>query len=188
MIGRIGIALLPALVATSALASDLKLRYGFDFGGEMVARVDYLGGGSDLIRAGDGEYAEIGYQFQTPLLDNSNFTTELAFGYKYDFIYASNFEADFDRWTATLTQYYNKTNPRVGIGITRHFGNTYQHSGRGISDWQSDINIAHGLVLALEYEFRSSWNIGGRLTQLTYTDLDVDLDANSAGLFVGYTF
>jgi len=187
-VGWVFVLLSAVICNTVAFGGDINLRHGFDFGGETLARLYYQGGGSDSLRAGDGEHTELGYEFQTPLLGNKHLTTELAFGYKYDLLYASNFEAELDRWTATLVQYYKKTNPRVGFGVTRHFRTEYKHSGDRVSRWESKINISHGVVFLVDYHFRSPWNLGAKVVRMKYTDLGTSFDANSVGLFVGYSF
>jgi len=186
--GCIVLGLIAGIFSTSTLASSVFLRHSFDFGGETLARLEYRGGASDSLRAGDGEHTEIGYEFQTPFLDSENLSTELSFGYKYDLLYADNIDVEFDRWTATLVQYYKKSNPRIGLGISRHFRGKYKYSGAQISTWESKINIAHGAVFLVDYHFRSPWNIGAKLSRMKYTDRGARLDANSVGVFLGYSF
>ena len=176
------------LLFSSAFAATLGVRYGFDFGGDTLAKLNYTNGWSDTLTAGGGEHLEIGLEFNTPLLQSKHLSTELSIGHKYHFIAASNFEADFERYSASIVQYYNRTNPRIGIGATRHFLGKYQQKGSLAPNGHSNINISHGLIFLVDYQFRRSFRFGSRVTLLNYTDYGQRIEADSVGFFISYQF
>lgn len=173
-----------ALSASSAFANDISVRFGFEFGGETLASANFSDGSSDTIKAGSGEHIELGYSFKTPLIEHDKLSTELSLGYKSDSMTASNLDAYFDRTTATVTQYYTDRKLRYGVGLTRHFGNTFR-----FNNLQADINISHGLVLSADYfSEATNWFFGGRFTKMDYTETGINLSADSFGLHAGYRF
>ncbi len=178
-----------ALLVSAPLAADgPELRFGFDIGGAEIGTLEFTDGSSSSIDAGTGMYVEAGYQFQTPLFNRGNLSTELSVGYKTDGAYASNVSVDFSRFTASLTQYVRNGRIRFGLGFTGHYRNKLSIESDNGGELEDMINNSHGLALLADMQLRSDWRIGLRVVNMDYTNYGEKFSANSAGVFMGYAF
>lgn len=97
----------------------LLLAGGFEFGGDEVAEVSFIGGGSQTVDAGQGGSVFIGGQFQLPRVDL--FFVRAAVGYKYVTTVAENVNIRMTRIPLHLTGHYRVTDDiHVGGGLVSH--------------------------------------------------------------------
>lgn len=114
-----------AIMAGTAQAADAEKRGGFllnldlDFGGDDIATVAFVGGGSQDVKAGQGGSIGVGGWFR-PMADKP-FEIQTMLGYKYVTTAASNADIKVTRTTFGLNGIYRFSNHwYVGGGLVTH--------------------------------------------------------------------
>lgn len=174
--------------ATSAYAFDIMPTGGasYDFGGDDLLKVKFTDGTSSTLRAGDGMQLNFG---AVASLDQSNtFFATMTLGWKYSGIgKAENGSATISRFPLEGMFYYRAGKHRIGAGMTKHLGISYD-TGGVLADASTNLESKIGTILTYGYssEETDRMSFGVKYTNLTYTatEFDTDVDAGSWGVFI----
>lgn len=174
--------------ATSAQAFDIGPTGGvsFDFGGDDLLKVKFTDGTSSTLRAGDGMQLNFG---AVASLDQMNtFFATMTLGWKYSGIgKAENGSATISRFPLEGMLYYRAGKHRIGAGLTKHLGISYD-TGGVLADASTNLESNVGSILSYGYSFEETdmMAFGIKYTNLTYTatEFDTDVDAGSWGVFL----
>lgn len=160
------------LFAGSAQAeNDGELKYivqfGWDLGGEEVARVQYINGPQARIKANEGFFLDVGISVPNATFGGSLLETQLMAGLKYVTTTGSNGKISFTSFPLTAIEQFIWSN-----GITIGAGATYQLipdlSGTGVaSSLQVRMDNALGFIGQVGYTSEMA-TFGVRYTKIKY--------------------
>jgi hypothetical protein len=163
-----------AHAADAAKRGGLLLNLDLDFGGDDIATVAFVGGGSQDVKAGQGISAGVGGWFRP--VASSPFEIQGILGYKYVTTAAENADIKVTRTTLALNGLYRFSKGwYVGAGVLRHMGPKLDGD-----DFFEDIKFDD----ATGFNAEVGWKWAAlRVAKLTYkADGFEDADAGSIGL------
>jgi len=169
-----------ALGTTSAQAADVgpMLKFGWDWGREMLVTVQYVDGSpSQEIRVNQGVYAGLGVAVVN---ESRTLEGEFSVSYKAKFVTADNGQVDWNHIPIDLLAFYRTPNYRFGGGVTYHIKNTLR--GTGFAQSNFEFENALGAVLQIDMLFGQNGSIGLRFLKLEYKEKGTDYKAKSDGV------
>jgi hypothetical protein len=177
-----------ALSATT-VAADVKAEWvtGFDFGGDDLLKVTYVGGDTGTIKAGNGFYAKGGFSMPIGMSDNLELVGLI--GWKYASVTGSNGDAKLERFPLDIDVRYTMDKHRFTAGVTKDLSIDFSGSGV-LSGVGTTLDSQLGFALQYEYVLDNGLGVGGRYTSLKYDapDYNDTVDAGSFGLMLSGSF
>lgn len=161
--------------ATIKFLGDL----GIEYGGDDLIEIQFVGGGDQTMKAGQGGYiaagAEIDLGESTPIMFRATI------GLKYNTTAAENANIRLTRYPVNVLGYYKIDNDiRIGAGITTHLGPSFKGDGFFVDDtYTSSVG--------------PRIEIGWKALALTYSSVkyensaNQEIDASNIGLSVSFT-
>jgi hypothetical protein len=167
-------------LAGAAQAADAAKRGGpllnldLDFGGDDIATVAFVGGGSQDVKAGQGISAGVGGWFRP--VASSPFEIQGIVGYKYVTTAADNADIKVTRTTLALNGIYRFSNGwYLGAGVLGHMGPRLDGDG-----FFEDVKFDDATGFNAEVGWK--W-VALRVAKLTYSADGIDdVDAGSIGV------
>ena len=152
----------------------LLLNADLDYGGDDIATVAFVGGGSQDVKAGQGVAVAIGGWFRP--VASSPFEIQAMVGYKYVTTAADNADIKVTRTTLSVNGIYRFTNGwYVGGGVLRHMSPKLDGDG-----FFEDVKFDD--ATGFNAEFGWKW-VGLRVAKLDYSASGYsDADAGSIGV------
>ena len=174
------------LLCSVSEARNLKgvFNLGIDIGGDELAYVTFVGGGTDDIKAGELLSLAGGLMYTTKSLD-----TMFTIGYKFDNSSAENGNIDWYRFPVDFVMLYKIKRFRVGGGLTYHINPTLKGDGVA-SGINANFDDALGYLVQSDFIVYDSMTVGLRYTIIDYDveNSSVSVDGNSVGLIFGVAF
>jgi len=116
---------------------------------------------------------------------------EATLGYKVDDVTGSNGQLQFSRWPLELLASYRIERHRVGGGLAYHLSPTYTCDVGGLCNFSSTADDALGAVVQYaygNYDGGFVWDVGARLTFITYRAPGGDFGGTSFGAFCSFGY
>jgi len=173
-----------AFGATPAHAADIGplVKFGWDWGHEMLATVTFVNGPSQEVRVNEGLYAGLGVGVVN---ESRSLEAEFSVSYKAKFVTGDNGQVDWNHIPIDLLAFYRTQNYRFGGGVTYHVKNTLR--GTGFALGSTEFKNALGAVLQIDMLFGQNGSIGLRFLKLEYEAKDFDYKAKSDGVGITAT-
>ncbi len=169
--------------------AELFFEGSIEGGGETFATAessnDFYSFDDDL-NIGGGTKVAIG--IQNMVGEEALGSLSLALGYIWDRIDADNGDADFSTVTFDVIYIRHFNKHRLGIGASYHIGPEYEEDIDGSIPFDLDFDDSLGFILKYGYEINQGLQIGARYTVMEYEFNDIDVDADSFGLFLSNGF
>ena len=168
-----------ALSATSAHAADVgpMLKFGWDWGREVMLTVPFIDGPSQEIRVNEGLYAGGGIAVVN---DARTLEGEFSVSYKVKYVTGGDGQLDWNRIPIDFLGFYRTPNWRFGGGVTYHLNPVLRGTGAGLG--RVEFDNAVGLVGQIDMIFGERGTIGLRFLKLEYKAKDFDYTAKSDGV------
>lgn len=168
-----------ALSATPAQAADVgpMLKFGWDWGREVMLLVPFAGGPSQEVRVNEGLYAGGGIAMVN---DARTLEGEVSVSYKAKFVTGVDGQIDWNRVPVDFLGFYRTPNWRFGGGLTYHYHPVLR--GTGAAQGNVEFKDAVGLVGQIDMIFGERGTVGLRFLKLEYKAKDIDLKAKSDGV------
>lgn len=153
-------------LAGMAQAADVRpiVKAGIDTGGDTMVTANFIGGGSETVKANEGVFVGGGMSWVN---DTKDIEVEVAITYKVAVINADNGDIDWTRLPIDALVFYRTTNFRFGGGLTYHINPKLE--GSGVSN---NINVnfddALGVILQADWRITQKINLGLRYTAVEY--------------------
>lgn len=182
--------LLLSLTSYSTQAASLFFEGGLHFGGDEIATVVFVGGGSETLKAGELLSGSIG------LIGDVSDSLEArgSIGLKFDFVFADNADVTFTRFPLELMLFTKGEPISFGLGLSYHLDPTFSVSGSFVN---GDINFDDAMGVVAEIDYKIGTNNKAYLgIKATFIDYDVtnigfgtaSLSGNSVGIVIGVRF
>jgi hypothetical protein len=183
---RAGAALAALLAGAAAQAADVRpfVKAGFDFGGDTLVTVIFLGGETESIKANEGFYFGGGMSI---LNDAKNFEMELSVAYKFNSVTASNGDVDWTTLPVEMLVFYRLPQWRLGGGLTYHLDPELDGSGV-VGGLNVKFDDALGFVLQADYLITPNMAFGARYTNVEYEPEGGGSSAKSDGIGVTFSY
>lgn len=168
-----------ALGATSAQAADIgpMLKFGWDWGREVMLTVPFITGPSQEVRVNEGLYAGGGISVVN---DARTLEGEFSVSYKAKFVSGADGQIDWNRIPIDFLAFYRTPNWRFGGGVTYHYHPVLRGTGAALGS--VEFKDAVGLVGQIDMIFGERGTVGLRFLMLEYKAKDFDYTANSNGV------
>lgn len=168
-----------ALGATPAKAADIgpMLKFGWDWGREVMLVVPFITGPSQEVRVNQGLYAGGGIGVVN---DARTLEGELSVSYKAKFVTGDDGQIDWNRIPIDLLAFYRTPNWRFGGGMTYHLKPVLR--GTGAAQGTIEFKDAVGVVGQIDMIFGERGTLGLRFLKLEYKAKDIDFKAKSDGV------
>jgi len=175
------IILLAASTVSFPVHAGLYLELDYEFGGDTLA-------GTDLedLDAGSGYKIAVGLQRFIGGFDDVGLIFSL--GYLFNWLEASNGDADTDAVVAEFLYFRDFGQQRLGVGGSYHMNPRYRDDLDGFSKTRIDFDNALGLVVRYSYVIDKSLEFGIRYTSMDYEADGVSIDADSLGLYISTAY
>lgn len=178
-----------SVVSATTMAADIKGEWviGYDFGGDDLLKVTYVGGDTSTIKAGNGFYAKGG--ISTPLNAAGDLELVGLIGWKYDSVTGANGDAKLQRFPLDIDVRYTMEKHRFTAGVTKDMSIDFSGSGV-LSGVGTTLDSQLGFSLQYGYVLDSGLVVGARYTSLKYDvpDYNDTVDASSFGMTLGRSF
>ncbi len=172
--------LVSCLVVIPARAG-LVLEAGYEFGGDTLAANEI-----DDLDAGGGYRLAVGLQRFIGGFDDVGLMFSL--GYLFDFIDASNGDADIDAFVAEFIYFRDFGPHRLGIGGSYHMNPQYEDDIDGFPKTRIDFDDALGMVGRYSYVIEKAIEFGVRYTLMDYEANGDSINADSLGLYISVIY
>lgn len=176
-------------VSATTMAADIKGEWalGYDFGGDDLLKVTYVGGDTSTIKAGNGFYIKGGISM--PVNSAKDLEVVGLIGWKYDGVTGANGDAKLSRMPIDIDLRYTMDKHRFTGGITKDLSIDFSGSGV-LSGVGTTLDSQLGFALQYEYMLDSGIGIGARYTSLKYDvpDYNDTVDASSFGIVMSGSF
>lgn len=153
---------------------------GITYGGDELAKVRFLDGGSQKIKAGSLLYVGAGFLAR---FSNTPISLQATINYHFDISTAENGDATFSRVPLEAIAFYTKDKFRFGAGLSYHMSPELEIDTDfgGRTDGFDD---ALGYVFQVDYLAAKNLALGGRILAIEYeaSEVDFSADGNSVGL------
>ncbi len=169
------------LSSSGQASAEIYAEFGFEGGGDTLASTSL----EDLDAGGGFKFA-LGWQQFIGGFDDVGLTFSL--GYLFDFIEASNGEAESDAFVLELVYFRDFGPHRVGVGGSYHLNPEYDDDIEGFAPAKIDFDDAQGLLVRYGYRIWDNVAIGVRYTVMDYEFTGDSVDAGGIGFFLGGTF
>ncbi len=162
-------------------AAEIYTEVGFELGGDTLARTSL----EDLDAGGGFKFA-LGWQQFIGGFEDVGFIFSL--GYLFDYVTASNGEAESDAFVLELVYFRDFGPHRIGIGGSYHLNPDYEDDIDGFAPLKINFDDATGVLARYSYRFAESVEIGVRYTVMDYEFNGQSIDAGGFGFFLSGTF
>lgn len=155
---------------------------GFTFGGDELVRLEYEGGDSDKIKAGNLIYFGAGVASR---VGESPVMIQATINYHFDISLAENGDATFSRIPLEVIAFYTQEKFRFGAGLSYHLSPTLDIE-TDFSSSKAKFDDALGYVFQVDYMIDPKFAIGARTLVIDYEiqKFNTSFDGNYIG-FVG---
>lgn len=180
---------IPALLlaSTAVQATNIFIEGGIHFGGDDLAGLTFIGGGSETVEAGGLISGAFG--FITDINDDMELRASI--GIKFDSVTAENAEITFTRLPLTAMLFNKGEKFSFGAGATYHLGPELDISG-SLGGGTVDFDDAFGLVAEVDYKLGDRGYLGMKFTMIDYDAANCSgcssVDGNSIGFVIGARF
>jgi hypothetical protein len=160
---------------------------------DLYFELSVEGGGDTLIGSSSGEdiNAGGGIKFaggvQNEVSDTGNILS-FSVGYLFDSIDAVNGSAEIDTMTFDAIYTVHRGDHRFGIGGSYHIGPTYEDDIAGFAPLKIEFDDAIGMLFQYGYSVSHNFQVGARLTRMSYELNGSSIDADSFGVFISNGF
>lgn len=161
------------------------LGLGFTFGGDDLAKVAFVNGGSQTISAGQLVDLKIGAEF--PLMQG--WSAQTTIGYHFDRVSANNGTVTFQRFPIEGLAFYRLA-PQFKLGAGVRLATSPQLSGSGAAGAVGSTNFSSkvGVVVEGEYAFSSQLGLNVRAVSEKYGVGNTTVDGSHVGIGLNYYF
>lgn len=181
------LSLLSLCHATPLQASKLFIQGGLHFGGDTLATANFVGGGSDSIKAGQLISGSVG--LVTSIGESMEVRSSI--GIKMDGIFAENGELAFTRLPLEVMAFSTGETLRFGAGLSYHLSPELKIDEPSLPSTTIDFDDALGFTAQLEHRLGERGHIGLKATFIDYEVSGLGggkIDGNSIGIIIGARF
>lgn len=168
-------------LAFGSARAGLYLEVDYELGGDTLASTEL-----EDLDAGGGYRLAIG--LQTFIGGFEDVGLIFSIGYLFDWISASNGDAEIDAFVAEFIYFRDFGPHRLGVGGSYHMNPQYEDDVDGFPRTRIDFDDALGLVGRYGYVIEKSIEFGVRYTLMDYEANGVSIDADSLGFYVSAAF
>ncbi len=161
--------------------AEIYAEVGFESGGDTLASKS-----SEDLNAGGGFKFALGWQRFIGGFDDVGLIFSL--GYLFDYLEASNGEADSEAFVFEIVYFRDVGPHRFGIGGSYHLNPEYGDDIDGIAPLKVDFDDATGVLARYAYRFGESAEFGLRYTVMDYEINGESIEAGGFGFFLSGTF
>lgn len=161
--------------------AEIHAEIGFEIGGDTLASKS-----SEDLNAGGGFKFALGWQQFIGGFDDVGLIFSL--GYLFDYLEASNGEAESAAFVLELIYFRDFGPHRIGVGGNYHLNPEYEDDIDGLAPLKADFDDATGVLIRYAYRFAEGAEIGLRYTVMDYEINGESIDAGGFGLFLSGAF